>query len=1011
MKYIKFIFLLLAAGFTTQIATAQNISTETRSQIGKMLNDLARKEITVGKIDIDSVSATDHRLTLFANTNCADIPFREENVKYIYHQIHQLLPATYANYKLELRADGKTIEDLIPLALRTKGKNIPTFTNTSKKPLITKISSPFIPSKGLEDRHIAMWQSHGLYYEQFLSRWEWQRARIFQTVEDLYTQSYVLPFVVPMLENAGATVLLPRERDCNPYEVIVDNDEGVNDPSGYTEQGNWTKGSLPGFAYLKKQYIDFENPFTDGSYRQTITATQKEKECTATWTPHIPHTGKYAIYVSYKTIENSTDDALYTIYHNGEKTQFRVNQQMGGGTWIYLGEFGFETGKNSCRVELSNLSAKSGRIVTADGIKIGGGMGNIARRPALDGITKNTKSSANPAPATTLNIPKAEYPYQISGYPRFTEAARYWMQWAGFPDSLYSISKGKNDYTDDYKCRGVWVNYLAGGSKELPTEKGLNIPIDMSFAFHSDAGTTYGDTITGTLGIYQTAAYNGVFANGTSRYASRDLTDLVQTSIVNDIRTLYEPNWTRRGMWDKSYFEARAPQVPAMLLELLSHENFADMRYGLDPRFRFTVSRAIYKGILRFLSSEYKTDYVVEPLPVNQAEIHFINNNEIDLNWQPVEDPLEPTAKADKYVVYTRIGKGDFDNGVVVNKNHFHTTIPAGQVCSYKITAINKGGESFPSEILSAGRSVSDKGTVLVINGFDRVSAPADFVANADTLAGFLDELDHGVPYKEDISYTGKMKEFRRQVPWTDDDAAGFGDSYGNYETMVIAGNTFDYPALHGAAILKAGYSFTSCSVKAVENGTVLMDSYPYVDLILGKQEQTKMGRGGITPLEFKTFSKKMEQMLTTYCQQRKGNLFISGAYVATDLWDNHLIKSNKADRDFATNILKYKWRTGQAAIMGKIKSVASPYSFIGNYTYYNKPNPDSYVVESPDAIEPADSSSVTIFRYSENNLSAGVVYKGDYKTCILGFPFESIRNDVEREQLMKSVLGFFKDN
>ncbi|HBX21035.1 MAG TPA: hypothetical protein DEF88_11365, partial [Porphyromonadaceae bacterium] len=65
--------------------------------------------------------------------------------------------------------------------------------------------------------------SHGWYYEQKLSRWEWQRARIFQTVEDLYTQSYVVPFLVPMLENAGANVLLPRERDYNTHEIIIDN--------------------------------------------------------------------------------------------------------------------------------------------------------------------------------------------------------------------------------------------------------------------------------------------------------------------------------------------------------------------------------------------------------------------------------------------------------------------------------------------------------------------------------------------------------------------------------------------------------------------------------------------------------------------------------------------------------------------------------------------------------------------------------------------------------------------
>ncbi|MDQ9767110.1 hypothetical protein RFZ33_08435, partial [Acinetobacter baumannii] len=88
----------------------------------------------------------------------------------------------------------------------------------------------------------------------------------------------------------------------------------------------------------------------------------------------------------------------------------------------------------------------------------------------------------------------------------------------------------------------------------------------------------------------------------------------------------------------------------------------------------------------------------------------------------------------------------------------------------------------------------------------DRISAPADFVApaSADTLlAGFLDKHDHGVPYLQDISYIGSMKEFRRSIPWMDDDAAGFGDSYGTHETQVIAGNSFDYPAIHGKAMLQ----------------------------------------------------------------------------------------------------------------------------------------------------------------------------------------------------------------
>ena len=147
------------------------------------------------------------------------------------------------------------------------------------------------------------------------------------------------------------------------------------------------------------------------------------------------------------------------------------------------------------------------------------------------------------------------------------------------------------------------------------------------------------------------------------------------------------------------------------------------------------------------------------------------------------------------------------------------------------------------------------------------------------------------------------------------------------------------------------------------------------------------------------------------YCKQG-GNIFVSGAFVGTDLWDNRLATADEADKKFAMEVLKYKWRVGQAATMGKVKSVASPFPALsGNYTYHNELNADSYVVESPDAIEPATKDAHTVMRYSENNLSAGVAYQGNYKTCVLGFPFEAIRTDSEREALMNAVLTFFNDN
>lgn len=868
--------------------------------------------------------------------------------------------------------------------LQTFADNPPTtFAPTCQTPLVQELTSPNRPKYGLSNRHIAMWQSHGRYYEAKLDRWEWQRCRLLQTVEDLYTQSYVLPFLVPMLEQAGANVLIPRERDWSSFEAIVDNDGNSFQPkSKYSENNgkeSWKNGTGKGFAYLRKTYTNFENPFTEGTYRM-VTSIKNGQESKAEWIPQIDQTGEYAVYVAYHTVPGSTNAARYTVYHRGGISEFKVNQQMGGGTWIYLGKFVFDKnlGKSQ-RIVLSNKTGKAGEVVTADAIKIGGGMGNIGRP-------------------------------ETSTYPRFTEAARYWMQWAGVPDSIYSPTAGKDDYKDDYQARGEWVNWLAGGSESYPEGKGLNIPIEMSLAFHTDAGVTKNDSTIGTLGIYFTHSYDSVFANGASRQLCKEYAETIHNSILQDIRAQFEPAWRSRGNKDASYFEARTPRVPAMLLELLSHQNFADMRYGHDPRFRFAVSRAIYKAMLRFSCKQHQQKYVVTPLPVNHMAAHLTDKGQVELTWKAVEDTLEPTAKPDRYIVYTRYGHGEFDHGKVVKQCKYVADVPAGMVCSYKVVAMNEGGVSFPSQIVAVGRSAKlQHKKALIVNGFDRISAPADFEAPAplDTLyAGFLDSEDHGVPYMVDISYVGSQKEFNRSLPWLDDDSGGFGDSHGNEETTVIAGNTFDYIALHGDAILKAGYSFESCSR---ERFNTFASDISFVDLILGKQRQTKLGSGKISPLCFKTFTPEVQQLLTAYAQQGT-SIFVSGAYVASDLWNNKLAKPQEADLAFAKNVLKYQWRNSKAAITGRLSTVRSPLNLTKTeYIYAHTLNPNTYIVEAPDAIEPACDSAYTVMRYPENNLSAAVAYRGAYKTFVMGIPFESIMDSVKREKLMAEIIRFFE--
>ena len=964
MKIIVF-FLCLTLG--VNFLSAQDIERNVKER----LTDYFGRYTTTAKISTPKLKSVDidyerKTIAIHASESFAYQPFRPETVEAVYNQVKELLPGPVHYYRLTIFADGKPIEELIPNIYRNKKKDkerMSLKTDYKGAAWVKNISRPNEISRGLQDRHIAIWQSHGNYFKNDKNEWGWQRPRLFCTTEDLFTQSFVLPYVIPMLENAGAIVYTPRERDTQKNEIIVDND--TPNASLYLEVGSkkahWATAPIKGFAQKKAIYRDGENPFTDGTCRFIPTERKKKNkdQAFAEWVPTLPAKGEYAVYVSYRTLPNSVSDAKYLVFHNGGVTEFKVNQKIGGGTWVYLGTFEFDKGNNDYgMVVLSNESSEHG-VVCADAVRFGGGMGNIERGG------------------------------KTSGLPRYLEGARYSAQWAGMPYEVYAGRKGENDYADDINTRSNTINYLSGGSVYNPQQPGLGIPLEMTMALHSDAGCSKTDELIGSLGIYTTDFNNGKLNTGIDRYASRDLADILLTQIQKDIYSSYNLSWTRRSMWNRNYSETRLPATPSTIIELLSHQNFADMQLGHDPNFKFTVGRAIYKGILQFVAGQHDKEYVVQPLPVSNFAIRFgKKKNTLELSWKGENDPQEPTAQPREYIVYTRIGYGGFDNGTLVSKTSHTVKIEPGLVYSFKVTAVNRGGESFPSEILSAYKAKRERERVLIINGFDRVSGPA--VINTFDKAGFDLEQDPGVPYLSNISFSGAQIGFDRAQAGKEGEGS-LGYSGRELEGMKIAGNTFDYPFIHGKAIQAAGkYSFVSCSDEAVENGTVTLEDYPVVDYILGMEKEDPVHK-----VYYKTFSSAMQRIITSYCQSG-GNLFVSGAYVGSDM------SGTQGNREFTEKILKYGYQNSMTdkssnRINGLGRTITIP----------RAPNETSYAVPAPDCIVPVD-TAFPVFTYVPGNQSAGIAYKGNYRTFVLGFPFESIQSEADRATIMAGILGFF---
>ena len=997
---MKKTFALIIIIFTLSLdAIAQSSIVKDFKDVCDSLNVMMKERTSVnGWLELKTIMKRSGTLDFYFTESLGDYPFRTGDAKWFRSQLKNLFPEKYSRYSLgNVYSRNVAIDRLEVAELGFSGSPAGSRHKTSdpkgKTSFVTRLGQKY--GKGLEGRTIALWQSHGLYYAENRGEWIWQRPCLFQTVEDMYTQSYVLPYLVPMLENAGAYVMLPRERDIQTNEVIADNEAaaGGRGVATYTEKGSW-KASGTGFADLKEIYEGYDNPFTMGTARETGCISRDAKagaEATAEWRPVIPERGEYAVYVSYKSLPESTSSAHYTVHHLGGKSEFIVNQKISGGTWVYLGTFEFEKGEEGY-VTLTNRTPEGYRHsrnskVTADAVKFGGGMGNIARK-------------ADEADSLAVT----------SGMPRSAEGARYWLQWAGVDKEVYSPNELEDDYKDDYMSRGDWVSWISGGSYMNPVAEGKGVPVDLSFGFHTDAGVTPDDSTIGTLAIYTLKSENkDKLPGGESRMTSREFADIVQSQIVHDIRQEWNPDWNRRSVWDRGYRESRTPSCPSMLLELLSHQNFADMKYGLDPEFRFTVSRSIYKGMLKYLSRRYGVPYVVQPLPVKTIGIRFGGTGKAVISWTAENDPIEPTAGPKGFILYTRTGNGGFDTGKVITAScrndiySFEVDVTPGEICSFRIAAFNEGGKSFPSETVSIGIPEDGKTdeVVLAVNNYDRVSGPA-FI-DTPSYAGFDNRTDSGSPYLRDMSYIGDMYQFRRGLEWETNDNPGFGGSYSDYAGKVVAGNTFDFAAVHGKAIINAGHPFISCSNEAFCTDSIFRKEAWAVDLICGKQVTTVTGTDSLGT-RFSVFPCEMQEALRSFTAEG-GNVLVSGAYIGTDVWSR--IYDYEEDRQFKTetqnfikSVLGYKFVRGYAGRTGEVDAG----------TFCKTVNPYLYSVESVDGIAPAGKNAETIMKYSDTGISAATAYQGDgYRAVCIGFPIETFTQDESLDRIISFTIQYFK--
>jgi len=580
-------------------------------------------------------------------------------------------------------------------------------------------------------------------------------------------------------------------------------------------------------------------------------------------------------------------------------------------------------------------------VVIADAIRFGNGMGDVPDGP----------NGAGNAGGTT------------SGKPREDEAALLWV--------IRGIGQGINTSTF-FSVTGNDPNVSAPARMAEEMNANSN-PFGTSvyIAIHSNA---FNGTARGAIGL--------ISNSGPSYIPTPHQTDLATYlgQQVNDdmfaINGTFDYNWqTRSPTLTGAYGEINnddfinssgVVEMDASLAEVGFHDNVQDANIMRDPRGRDAIARSLYQAILQYFDV---WGGLVSPvsLPTAPTNVRAVSNasGQVTINW--TAGPSSPSfygAAADEYRIYASTDGYGFDGGSLVTGGATSVTLSGYDPSLpyyFKVVAMNDGGESLASEVVTVLPSGGAK-QVLIVNGFDR------------------NHLSQNFRYTTQLTIPGSNVTVDRV--------------WGRYN------NSFDYVVQVHNAINAAepGLHVDSTSNEAVINGSVNLTDYDTVIWILG-EESTANDTFNATE------QTKVQQFIAA-----GGNLFLSGSEIAWDL------DAQSGGVSFYENTLKANYVADDANTYNITPAAGSIFAGMANFSFSNGNAFSSldgqlYNVDSPDVISP-QAGAVAALTYNGGAGGAAAIQVqgtgGNGSIVMLAFPFETITNAARRTDVMDRVLDFF---
>ncbi len=201
-------------------------------------------------------------------------------------------------------------------------------------------------------------------------------------------------------------------------------------------------------------------------------------------------------------------------------------------------------------------------------------------------------------------------------------------------------------------------------------------------------------------------------------------------------------------------------------------------------------------------------------------------------------------------------------------------------------------------------------------------------------------------------------------------------------------GYNHDFAAIAGRAI--AEIAFDTVDNDALLAGDVSLSSYAALVWILGEESTAHQ-----------TFSPAEQSLVSSYLTSG-GKLFVSGAEIGWDLVE----KGSSADNAFYAEYLKARYVSDDGNSYLSCGRAGGLFNGICGIDF----SPGIADIAYPDLIAPRDGASTELV-YGDSAVkkkTAGIRYSGAFGLVYFGFPFESIKGEAVRTEIMERVLCTF---